>query len=186
MPQLSQFSYHLPPELIAQRPASPRDSSRLLKLDRTNDQITHHYFRELDQLLDSNCVLVRNNTKVIPARIYGQKTTGGAVEILLTHRLGFNQAGFEQWECLTKPGLKPGHIPLVLATDRYLPHYRLHREILTPQANLFTGCWPSATPIPPYIHWATMMKLNLELNIKPFMPRFLAQPPLHSRTSLHP
>jgi S-adenosylmethionine:tRNA ribosyltransferase-isomerase len=103
---------------------------------------------------------VRNNTKVIPARIYGQKSTGGAVEILLTRRLGFNQAGHEQWECLTKPGLKPnqqvsfGPSPLT-ATCTAITDYTREITFNLPQSQFFTELLAIGhTPIPPYIHWA--------------------------------
>src|SRR5574340_982295 len=99
---LEQFDYNLPTELIAQSPISPRDHSRLLRLDRENGQIAHYHFYDLPDLLPANCVLVRNNTKVMPARIFGHKPTSGAVEILLLKRVKIENDG-ETWECLTKP-----------------------------------------------------------------------------------
>lgn len=160
MLQLSQFDYQLPPELIAQRPAEPRDSSRLLVVDRQTGALKHHHFHELDKLLTTEHVLVRNNTKVIPARILGQKDTGGAVEILLTRRLGFNPNQNEQWECLTKPGLKVGQVvhfgtsPLT-ATCTAITDYTRQITFNLPQAALFTELLAIGhTPIPPYIHWA--------------------------------
>jgi S-adenosylmethionine:tRNA ribosyltransferase-isomerase len=104
---LDQFTYQLPKERIAYQPMQPRDHSRLLVLDRETGEMQHKHFYDLPDLLDENTVIVRNNTKVIPARIFGTKTTGGAVEILLTKRSSQSDTG-EIWECLTKPGLKPG------------------------------------------------------------------------------
>ena len=112
---LDQFSYDLPEERIAHSPASPRDSSKLLVLDRQDRTIKHHVFRELPLLLQPGDVIVRNNTKVLPARIFGTKTTGGAVEVLLNQAVRRSAAqdqnnSNEVWECLTKPGLKPGQV----------------------------------------------------------------------------
>jgi len=159
MPQLSQFSYHLPPELIAQRPAEPRDSSKLIRINRSTGEISQHHFTDLAQLLDSSSVLVRNNTKVIPARIYGHKKTGGAVEILLNRRVGFDSAGNEQWECLTKPGLKQNQVvffqasPLT-ATCTAITDYTREITFNLPQKLFFTELMAIGhTPIPPYIHW---------------------------------
>lgn len=86
--KVSDFDYDLPPELIAQSPASPRDSSRLLHLDRATGRIGHLRFNDIVRLLKPNDVLVMNNTRVIPARLAARKAaTGGKVEILLLRRL---------------------------------------------------------------------------------------------------
>lgn len=77
------FNYNLPPELIAQRPLSQRDASRLMVLDRANKQISHQTFTDLLDYLQPGDVLVANNSRVMPARLYGRKPTGGKVEILL-------------------------------------------------------------------------------------------------------
>jgi len=81
--KVSDFDYDLPPELIAQRPVEPRDASRLLVLDRATGSIAHHHFRDLPDLLRPGDVLVANDTRVIPARLFARKPTGGRVEILL-------------------------------------------------------------------------------------------------------
>lgn len=100
----SDFDYDLPPEFIAQTPAEPRDSSRLMILSRTNGSISHHRFHELDQLLNDSDVLVFNDSRVLPARLSGKKSdTGGRVEILLLRRLG---PGL--WESLVKPSRRVG------------------------------------------------------------------------------
>ena len=81
--KLSEFNYYLPEELIAQVPIKKRDESRLMVLDRKKQTIEHKVFKDiLDYLKPGDC-LVRNNTKVIPARIYGKKETGANVEFLL-------------------------------------------------------------------------------------------------------
>ncbi|MFW6069141.1 MAG: tRNA preQ1(34) S-adenosylmethionine ribosyltransferase-isomerase QueA [Chloroflexota bacterium] len=86
--QTSQFDYHLPPERIAQRPVEPRDASRLLVLHRDTGRIEHTHFRNLLQYLRPGDILVANDSRVYPARLYGEKSeTGGKVELLLLERL---------------------------------------------------------------------------------------------------
>ncbi|MCL2678952.1 MAG: tRNA preQ1(34) S-adenosylmethionine ribosyltransferase-isomerase QueA [Dehalococcoidia bacterium] len=97
------FDYSLPPELIAQTPLEPRDSSRLLILNRTDGSIKHHRFFEIGDYLRDGDVLVMNNSRVIPARLFGKKAdTGAVVEILLLRRS--LQPGV--WEALVRPGRK--------------------------------------------------------------------------------
>lgn len=102
----SDFYFDLPQELIAQDPLEDRSSSRLLKLDKETGAVEHHVFKEIvDYLKEGDC-LVLNNTKVIPARLLGEREgTGGAVEVLLLKR----REG-DVWETLVKPGrkCKPG------------------------------------------------------------------------------
>lgn len=105
----SDFYYDLPSELIAQTPVYPRDSSRLMKLDRVTGEISHHIFRDITELLRPGDTLVINDSKVIPARLYGKRIKDGEesgdVELLLLRRR--EEAS---WECLVKPGkrAKPG------------------------------------------------------------------------------
>ncbi|NEP61100.1 MAG: tRNA preQ1(34) S-adenosylmethionine ribosyltransferase-isomerase QueA [Symploca sp. SIO2G7] len=101
---LSSYDYELPPEQIAQTPLSPRDRSRLLVVASTTHH-THHIFRDLPQLLQPGDLLVLNDTRVIPARLYGHKSTGAPVEVLLLKEQEDNC-----WLTLVKPGkrLKPG------------------------------------------------------------------------------
>lgn len=104
----SDFYFDLPPELIAQTPAVPRDSARLMLLKRCTSNINHCIFNELTSLLKPNDVLVVNDTKVLPARLLGQKKdTGGACQLLL-----LRETSKDEWECLAKPGgrMKPGTI----------------------------------------------------------------------------
>jgi S-adenosylmethionine:tRNA ribosyltransferase-isomerase len=98
---LAQFTYSLPKNLIAQAPATPRDHSRLMLVNRQTQQISHHHFYDLAELLTPNDVLVLNQTKVFPARLFGTKPTGGKVEILL-----LNPAAEQTWQALSHPGLK--------------------------------------------------------------------------------
>lgn len=86
--RVSDFDYDLPSGFIAQTPANPRDSSRLLHLDRASGEMRHCIFRDIVQILQPGDVLVMNNTRVIPARLGARKaTTGGKVELLLLRRL---------------------------------------------------------------------------------------------------
>lgn len=89
--QLSDFNYHLPERLIAKYPAPERSASRMLGLKRVDGRISHHRFIELLEFLRSEDVLVFNNTRVIPARLYGRKESGGRVEILIERQLGGGQ-----------------------------------------------------------------------------------------------
>ena len=97
----SDFYYDLPEERIAQTPAEPRDSSRLLVYDTKEKTITDKIFRDITEYLQAGDVLVVNNTKVIPARMYALTPHGGVVEVLLLKRLELNT-----WEVLMKPGKK--------------------------------------------------------------------------------
>lgn len=97
----SDFFYDLPEELIAQTPATPRDSSRLLVYDRQSKEIKHEIFRDITKYLRAGDVLVVNDTKVLPARLFAHTQNGGAVEVLLLKRLDI-----DKWEVLVKPGKK--------------------------------------------------------------------------------
>lgn len=101
----SDFWYDLPEELIAQTPIEPRDHSRLLAVDRQSGQVAHRHFYDILDYLEAGDVLVVNDTKVLPARLLGQREGGGACEVLLLRQLGP-----KMWETLVKPGkkLKPG------------------------------------------------------------------------------
>ena len=100
--KLSEFKYYLPQELIAQDPLEDRSSSRLLYLNKETGEVSHHIFKEVPNFLKPGDCLVLNNTKVIPARLYGTKIeTGAVVEFLLLKRLEG-----DVWETLVKPGKK--------------------------------------------------------------------------------
>ena len=101
----SDFYFDLPQELIAQDPLEDRSASRLLHLDRLTGEVSHHIFKEVPGFLKPGDCLVLNNTKVIPARLLGQRESGGHVEVLLLSR-----KESDVWETLVKPGkkCKPG------------------------------------------------------------------------------
>lgn len=98
---LSTYQFDLPEELIAERPCEPRDSSRLMVIDRASQKITEMKFCELKNFLEKGDSLVFNDTKVIPARLIGQRQSGGMAEIFLTNRVSK-----DCWEVLAKPGKK--------------------------------------------------------------------------------
>ncbi len=89
---LTDFNYELPAELIAQQPLAERTQSKLLALDIKNNQLSHHQFSDLSDFLRPNDTLIFNDTKVIPARLFGTKSSGGKVEILLERILDYTQA----------------------------------------------------------------------------------------------
>ena len=108
MMKTSDFSYDLPKELIAQTPVEPRDHSRLMVLHKESGEVEHrHFYDVIDYLNPGDCLIV-NDSRVLPARLYGQKEgTGGHMEFLLLQNLGN-----DQWETLAKPGkkAKPGAV----------------------------------------------------------------------------
>ena len=83
----SSYDFTLPSELIATHPASPRDRAKLLVYDRNTDKITHTYFYNLEKYIPKNCALIFNDTKVIKARLYGHKPSGGKIELLINRAL---------------------------------------------------------------------------------------------------
>ena len=103
--KVSDFNYELPEELIAQHPYDKRDEARLMLLDRVNNKYDHKVFRDVIEYLKPGDCLVINNTKVLPARLYGKKDTGANVEFLLLKRIEG-----DYWEAMVRPGnkLRPG------------------------------------------------------------------------------
>lgn len=99
----SDFNYNLPKNLISQKPAEPRDSSRLLVLKKKSGKISHSIFRNVADFLKKGDVVVLNNTKVFLARLKGRKTSGGKTEILLIKKISFNK-----WLAIGKPNLRSG------------------------------------------------------------------------------
>lgn len=98
----SQFNYYLPEELVAQVPLEPRDSSRLMVMDKKSGRLNHDYFYNLPKYLNEKDCLILNDSRVMPARLWGKNTeTGGTVEFLLLKQLTANT-----WETLVKPGKK--------------------------------------------------------------------------------
>ncbi len=150
----SDFYYDLPEELIAQTPAEPRDSSRLLVYRRDTKTIEHRVFRDLTDYLKAGDVLVVNRTKVLPARLYAHTVNGGAVEVLLLKRLQL-----DEWEVLVRPGKKcrPG-TKLTVNEELSLQVLSVtetgERVVKFTYAGAFEDVLSRAgtMPLPPYIH----------------------------------
>lgn len=147
----SDFDYHLPEASIAQTPLEPRDSSRLLVLHRETGEVEHKVFNQIGEYLHSGDLLVLNQTRVIPARIYARKPTGGKVELLLLRK-----KEERTWECLVGgKGLRAGS---VVAVDDG-PEAEIV-EILNGSERLVKFSEPiepyfpkiGNVPLPPYIH----------------------------------
>ena len=104
----SDYFFNLPQEQIAQTPAIPRDSCKMLCVDKSNPfEYKDKVFSDIYDMLNPGDVLVLNNSKVLPARLYGAKTTGAACEFLM-----LKQVQQDVWECMARPGkrLQPGHV----------------------------------------------------------------------------
>jgi len=147
----SDFDYTLPPEYIAQTPVEPRDSSRLFVLKRDIGTFEHRFFREIGRFLLPGDLLVVNRTRVIPARIYARKPTGGRVEILLLRR-----EDLLTWECLVGgKGLSVGKtiaiengpsVEIVEALEGSRRRVRFEEPIEPYFSKV------GHVPLPPYIH----------------------------------
>lgn len=105
---ISEFDYELPEELIAQRPSEKRENSKMMVLNKEHHQIEHKNFFNIVDYLDDNCVLILNNTKVMPARLYGYKDTGAKIEVFLLKKYDNEN----RWEVLIRPSkrVRPGTI----------------------------------------------------------------------------
>ena len=153
--QVSDFNYELPEELIAQTPIKKRDESRLMVLDRNKRTIEHKIFKDIIEYLKPGDVLVRNNTKVIPARIYGKKETGANVEFLL-----LNNIEGDIWECIVRPGNKLHVGTKVVFGDEILKAEILDimaggtRKVKFEYDGIFNEILDKIglMPLPPYIH----------------------------------
>ncbi len=153
--ELSEFNYELPEELIAQVPIKQRDESRLMVLDRKNETIEDKVFKNIIDYLEPGDCLVRNNTKVIPARLYGKKETGANVEFVLLH----NIEG-DIWECMVRPGNKLHEGAKVIFGDGILKAEILQtleggtRKVKFSYEGIFNEILDKIglMPLPPYIH----------------------------------
>ena len=153
--QVSDFNYELPEELIAQTPIKKRDESRLMVLDRSKRTIEHRIFKDIIDYLKPGDVLVRNNTKVIPARIYGKKETGANVEFLL-----LNNIEGDIWESIVRPGNKLHVGTKVIFGDGILKAEVLDimpggtRKVKFEYDGIFNEILDKIglMPLPPYIH----------------------------------
>jgi len=173
----SDFDYDLPPEFIAQQPAEPRDASRLMLLDRASGAIGHAVFRDLGQHLRASDLLIMNNTRVIPARLYARKDrTGGQVELLLLRRLAPRT-----WEALVGgKGLGVGAVMNVDGAPRLratvveaLDGPRRVVQFSQPITPLLERV--GHVPLPPYIH-RELAERDRYQTVYAFMPGSAAAP----------
>ena len=153
--KVSDFKYDLPEELIAQTPIKKRDESKLMVLDRKKQTIEHKIFKDIIDYLEPGDVLVRNNTKVLPARLYGKKETGANVEFLL-----LNNLEGDIWECIVRPGNKLHVGTKVIFKDGLLKANILEvmpggtRKVQFEYQGIFNEILDQIglMPLPPYIH----------------------------------
>ena len=155
---LADYAYNLPTELIAQKPVLQRDQSRLLHMDRYSGNLAHYHFNQIVDLLLPTDILVINDTKVIPGRLYGRKSTGGKVEVLMLDYAG-GKTGFNEFtgQCLVKAS-KPPKPGMKLYFDSGLSAVIIEgREGVFTLKFLFQGNFEKLLykighiPLPPYI-----------------------------------
>ncbi|MFW6119525.1 MAG: tRNA preQ1(34) S-adenosylmethionine ribosyltransferase-isomerase QueA [Petrotogales bacterium] len=149
--KVNEFDYKLPEDLVSQHPPVPRDSCRLMIIDKENKQFRHNVFWNIGEYLKPSDLLVLNDSKVIPARLLGKKTTGARVEAVLLKKVGERD-----WKALVKPGnkIKTGNT-LVFSDLRcmILKHYKDGTRLIhflddySDEEIFEAGC----LPIPPYI-----------------------------------
>ena len=152
----SDFFYDLPEELIAQKPVSPRDAARMLVYKKAEDKVEHKIFRDILDYLTPNDVLVLNNTRVIPARLFANKVTGAKIEVFLLKRLNLTD-----YEVLMKPAKKaPVGTKLIFSENLYCEVIENQEEIggRIIRFNVAQGTLEEEldrigeVPLPPYIH----------------------------------
>lgn len=105
--RVEDFHYHLPPESIAQRPPERRDGGRLMHLHRESGGVSHHRILDLPRLLPPRCLLVVNDSRVIPARILGRRPSGGKVEVLLLESASTQEVSDNVWRCMLRSSKTP-------------------------------------------------------------------------------
>ena len=151
------FDFELPEQLIAQTPIKNRDESRMLVLDKETGNIEHKHFNEIINYLNEGDTLVLNDTKVIPARLYGVKEdTNAVIEILMLKELGENS-----WECLTKPAKRiklgtvvsfgDGRLKAICTEikEEGIRVFELKYEGILFQSNLLNGTYPNTSNLIP-------------------------------------
>jgi len=151
---INSYDYNLPEELIAQTPVEPRDSSKLLVLSRDNLNFEHRNFFDITDYLSDRDMIVVNNTKVIPARLYGKKETGANAEILLLEKLSDDNL----WKALVRPGNKIKTGNRIIFSENLYGEIKNHNEDGSRNIMFFgENIWSEINkignmPLPPYIH----------------------------------
>ncbi len=152
--KVEDFDYELPPEAVAQEPLPERDQARLLVVPRAGGELAHRRVRDLPELLCPGDVLIFNDTRVLPVRLYARRPTGGQVELLLLERVGEGR-----WSCLAQPGRRLGTGSwLVFPDGRQARLLARAGPFWTLQWTREPEDWPAwlaqhgRMPLPPYIH----------------------------------
>ena len=159
---LDDYDFDMPEDLVAQQPASRREHSRLMTLDRRRGEVGHRHFFELPELLDAGDLLVLNNTRVIPARLFGRKATGGKVEVLVLDYAGGLAAqqaeGHFVTDCLVRASKRPQPGSRLFFNDHLQAEVLAsHAEIQTLRFSCPGGDFEALLaqvgemPLPPYI-----------------------------------
>ncbi len=150
--KVSDFDYELPESMIAQKAVEPRDASRLMVLHRKSESVEHRTFRDMTEYLREGDLLVLNQTKVIPARLHGHKTTGGAAEILLLRPL--DEAATRWLALVGARNPRPGVIINLPGVTAEIVEEREHAERVVQFSAPILGRLSELgeTPLPPYIH----------------------------------
>ncbi|NLN60274.1 MAG: tRNA preQ1(34) S-adenosylmethionine ribosyltransferase-isomerase QueA [Deltaproteobacteria bacterium] len=157
--KLSEFDYHLPAGLIAQKPSAERDGSRMMVLNKASGDFTHRHFFDLPDCMRKGDVLVMNDSKVIPARLRGNKETGAAVEVLLLARTGEASQDCTHWEVLLRPARRVRYGTTLVFNeygrakilDRITEKKWILELITTIPCDVFLERFGSV-PLPPYIN----------------------------------
>lgn len=144
--KLSDFDYHLPKELIAQYPLPERDSARLLVVDRADSAVKHSIFKDISLYLNKGDILVLNDTKVLPCRLFGRRATGGKVEILL-----LNRKRGEAFNCYMKPGRLRLKEKVSFEGSKVLAEITGKNEVTFNTDDLSSIYSLGVMPLPPYI-----------------------------------
>jgi S-adenosylmethionine:tRNA ribosyltransferase-isomerase len=176
--RLSEFDYQLPPELIAQEPTTERDASRLLVLSRASGQVAHRTFSDLPEHFRAGDLLIVNDTKVIPARLFGTFEDGKSVEVLLVRPVEG-----QTWEALVKPAkparvgrkllLACGHLAVTVAAQGIYGHRILRLPVDVDLRAILRSY--GVTPLPPYIkRRAESREPRAEKNSEPLDSRLTA------------
>jgi S-adenosylmethionine:tRNA ribosyltransferase-isomerase len=144
--KVSDFDYHLPKEAIAQYPLKKRDTAKLLVLDRSKSTITHCFFKDILQILQKDDLMVLNNTKVLPARLFGYRLTRGKVEVLLLEALNANT-----FRAFIKPSRVRVGEKIIFDSGKVFGLVRVRNEITFNTRDPKCIYRLGVMPLPPYI-----------------------------------
>ncbi len=181
------FDYPLPDELIAQAPAEPRDTCRLLVLRREDGSVEHRRFSDVIDYLEPGDVLVANQTRVMPARLIGRKPTGGVAETLLLRRREDVDPMGHVWECLVNPGKRLSSPAPWLNIAPVAPMLRrIHRWCSAPRSRIlwtiaeaavwFASSHAARTPLASRAPWTRRFTLPAMCPCHPISPNTRAIP----------